>query len=232
MTTLYTAIGRFHKKGNMNGLSCPVIFIGQQEYMMDLQEMMVWTILSWSILEVTEIEQCYKAKTTELGYHTQRSLADCIRRLKQRGLIVTGTGSTGEDALYNLVSCLYVIPLSNSLLVKSLTLIKLTLSNQFSIPTVQKIWKHTPLSACEKKVIKLSNQALLSTAEIMKCIEQNNWDLSSHEKILDALYGDEETTSDNISSIARCFQSQQPVLLAIANLYLHQCIIFERGDVA
>ena len=49
MTTLYTAIGRFHKKGNMNGLSCPVIFIGQQEYMMDLQEMMVWTILSWSL---------------------------------------------------------------------------------------------------------------------------------------------------------------------------------------
>lgn len=232
MKTLYTAVGRFQKKGNINGMSCPVIFVGQKEYMVDLQEMMLWTILNWSILEVEEIEQFYNAKIIEVGYNSNRSLEDCMRRLKQRGLIVAGTGSTGEDALYNLISCLYVIPLSSSLLLKSITLLKLTFANQFSMRTAKKIFKNIPLTDCEKKVIKLSNQALLSTAEIIKCVDKMAVDLSSNEKILNAIYDDEETTSDNISSIARCYQSQQPVILAIANLYLRQCIIFERGDVA
>ena len=63
--------------------------------------------------------------------------------------------------------------------------------------------------------MELSKQALLSTAEVIKCVEKDAYDLSSSTKIMDILYGDNETTSDNIASIARCFESRQPVILAV-----------------
>ena len=46
--------------------------------------------------------------------------------------------------------------------------------------------------------------------------------------LLDSLYGDETTTSDNIASMVKVSQSSKPVTLAVANLYLRQQIIFER----
>ena len=46
--------------------------------------------------------------------------------------------------------------------------------------------------------------------------------------LLDSLYGDETTTSDNIASMVKISQSSKPVTLAVANLYLRQQIIFER----
>lgn len=39
--TLYTAIGRFERRHNGCGRSCPVIVLGGKEYMADLQEMAV-----------------------------------------------------------------------------------------------------------------------------------------------------------------------------------------------
>ena len=127
MTTLYTAVGRFQRRGNGGGLACPVIFIGQNEYHVDLQEMVLWTILNWSILEEHQIEELYRRKSEEMAYGAHRSCHDCLQRLQRRGLVVSGTGETGEDALYHLLSCLYVIPLSNSLFLKAITFLKLTL---------------------------------------------------------------------------------------------------------
>lgn len=232
MMKLYTAVGRFQKKGCIGGMSCPVIFAGQQEYSVDLQEMMLWTILNRRILEAHEIEELYRSKVLEVGYDTHRSWADCLNRLRQRGLVVSGSGETGEDALYNLLSCLYVIPVSNSTLLRLITFLKLTLINGKSIPVAKRVFERCPMSDCEKQVYELSRQALLSTAEIIKCVDKKATKLTSGERILEILYDDEETTSDNIASLVRCLDSRQPVILAVANLYLSQQIIFERGDVA
>lgn len=232
MMKLYTAVGRFQQKGRMDGLSCPVIFAGQQEYGVDLQEMMLWTILNRRILEAHEIGELYRAKVLEVGYDTHRSWEACLDRLHQRGLVVSGTGENGEDALYNLLSCLYVVPISNSTLLRLLTFLKLTLVNGKSLSIAKRVFERHPMTECEKQVYDLSRQALLSTAEIIKCVDKKAADLTTNEKILDVLYDDEETTSDNIASLVRCLDSRQPVILAVANLYLAQQIIFERGDVA
>ena len=42
--TLYTAIGRLERETNGCGRSCPVIRLGGQPYMVDMQELVVWTI--------------------------------------------------------------------------------------------------------------------------------------------------------------------------------------------
>ena len=232
MMKLYTAVGRFQKKGCSGGMSYPVIFAGQQEYSVDLQEMMLWTILNCRILEAHEIGEQYRAKALEVGYNTHRSWEDCLNRLHQRGLVVSGSGETGEDALYNLLSCLYVIPISNSTLLRLITFLKLTLVNGKSFTVAKRVFHRQPMTDCEKQVYELSRQALLSTAEIIKCVDKKATKLTSGERILEILYDDEVTTSDNIASLVRCMDSRQPVILAVANLYLSQQIIFERGDVA
>ena len=46
-STFYTAVGHFRRKTDGTGQSYPVILINQEEYLVDIQEMCVWTILSW-----------------------------------------------------------------------------------------------------------------------------------------------------------------------------------------
>ena len=43
-----------------------------------------------------------------------------------------------------------------------------------------------------------------------------------------SVYGDSETTCQNIASLMKNSRSSQAVTLAVANLYLRQQIIFER----
>lgn len=44
--TLYTAIGRLERETNGCGRSCPVIRLGGQPCMVDMQELVVWTALN------------------------------------------------------------------------------------------------------------------------------------------------------------------------------------------
>jgi hypothetical protein len=80
----------------------------------------------------------------------------------------------------------------------------------------------------EKQVMKLSRQALLSTAELTKCFERQVYDLSSDKKVMAALYDDDDTTCDSIGEIMRGAKHQQIVTEAVANLYLRKQIILER----
>lgn len=80
-----------------------------------------------------------------------------------------------------------------------------------------------------KKVLRLANQAMLSTAEIIKCVEQNKLDFRTEEELLDTLYYDDYTTSENISYTVRSLPQCRPVIASIANLYLRKQIIFERN---
>ena len=232
MKIIYTAVGRFHRKATVRRLSCPVIFVGQQEYAVDMQEMILWTVLNSRILELHQIDEYYRSKAAEVGYATHRSWDACLQRLRQRGLVAAGTGETGEDALYSLLSCLYVIPVSNSTLLRVIIFLKSTLLGRMSVSVAKHLFARPSMSGCERQVYHLSGQALLSTAEMVKCIEKKAVDLSTSDKLMDVIYDDDETTSDNIASLVRCMDSCQPVLLAVANLYLSRQIIFDRGDAA
>lgn len=80
----------------------------------------------------------------------------------------------------------------------------------------------------ESRVMRLTHQALLSTAEIIKCVEQDVFSLPSEQVLMEKVYGDSETTCQNIASMMKNSRSSQAVTLAVANLYLRQQIIFER----
>ena len=118
MQKYYTAVGRFERKGRMGDMTCPMVIINNREYALDIQEMILWAALNWQIMDAGALEDAYSAKLKASGIRPQRSISDCMRRLMQRGLVVEGCGETDEDALYALLSGLYVVPISDSLLLR------------------------------------------------------------------------------------------------------------------
>lgn len=228
-TNLYTAVGKFHVKGSVGSMRCPLVTIGGREFILDMQEMMLWTVLNWRILTEDEIYLLYEKKVQETGFMSARSAEECVRRLVQRGLIAKGSGDTGEDALYNLLSELYVIPISENLFLRMISFIRLTLFSRLPYSVTKKIFSKDKRNDSEKKVMRLANRAILSTAEIIKCIDQNVLSFTTDEDLLDVLYHDEYTTSDNIAYAVRSLPQCRPVITSIANLYLRKQIIFERS---
>lgn len=193
-----------------------------------MQEMVIWSMLNWRILRWDDIAQEYEKLATASGYCTERSLEDCTNRLLTRGLLVSGSGETEYDALYDLLGSLSIIPTSGPFFLRLASFVKLTLLAHVPVSAARKLFQKDKRTKYEVLVMRLAGQALLSTAEIIKCIDKNISRLPNECALLDSLYGDETTTSDNIASMVKISQSSKPVTLAVANLYLRQQIIFER----
>lgn len=228
MKTLYTAIGRFERRTNGCGRSCPVIMLAGKEHMVDMQEMVLWTSLNWRIVKAEDITELCSRTISDASYPISRSWEKCLERLLVRGLVISGNGNTEYDALYDLLSPIYIIPSSGSFFLRTLTFIKLTLFRNTPVSKAKRLFAKDRRTDKERQVMNLANQALLSTAEIIKCIEMNIRRLPDEESIMDQLYNDAYTTSDNINSLVKHSSISKPVTLAVANLYLRQQIIFER----
>lgn len=227
MSTLYTAVGKFEHRSD-GGNRYPVILVKGEEHMVDIQEMLLWSSLSWRFWSLPQLRLDYEHKAQEANLSTGRSFDQIVARLLQRGLIASGGGETGEDALYDLLNSLYLIPISCGLFTKTLSFLKLTLCDRLPFRVTRNIFRREPMTVEERRVIDLSKQALLSTAEIIKCVDKDVYDLSSNRKVMETLYDDDTTTCDNIGNLARYFETREPVVQAVANLYLHKQIIFER----
>ena len=127
--TIYTAIGHFQRRTTAEG-SYPVILINEQEYMVDLQEMILWTCLSWRLLSLEQIRELYLQKTRFMEVSFSRPFEECAARLVTRGLAASGTGRTGYEALYDLLANLFVVPVSGSFPLRVLAFLKLTLRDR------------------------------------------------------------------------------------------------------
>lgn len=227
MEKFYTAVGRTQIRTNQRRNQNPVVICNEKEYILDLSEMILWSVLNWHILTVDEAKLLYESKSIELDCFSKLGFYTSMQRLLQRGLIAEGNGDTPADALYSLLSNLYIVPISENVFLRTASFLKLTLINKIPYAVAKMIFGKDKRTADEKKVIKLAKKALLSTAEIIKCIECNFLNFSNAEQLLDTLYNDDTTTSDNIAESTRHLASCMPILTSIANLYLRRQIIFE-----
>lgn len=228
MRTYYTAIGNFRRKKDGDGRTYPVIIINRQEYMVDMQEMALWTCLNWRIADAQQAQTYYEQLEQSLYPHITRTFGDCLKRLEVRGLVASGTGKTDFEALYDLLSGLYVVPISESVPLRVLTFLKMVVLDGVPVSVAKQMFQRDQPSRRETQIMALSKQALLSTAELIKCAEAGVSDLSTDQKVMAALYDDDTTTCDNIGWEMQGAGSQKDVTLAVANLYLRKQIIFER----
>ena len=226
--TYYTALGHFRRRTTGLGRSYPVIIINQQEYDVDIQEMALWTALNWRLLDFPQVRAEYEKLEQDCVIPARRTLENCLGRLCTRGLVASGTGGTDFEALYDLLGGLYVSPLSESLPLRLAAFLKLTVLKGVSISKARELFQKDRPSEEEAQVMALSRQALLSTAELIKCAELGVRDISTDEKMMDALYNDEDTTSDNIADMMLTAKSRERITAAVANLYLRKQIIFQR----
>lgn len=227
MNTLYTAVGKFELRSDGRN-RYPMIIVQGEEHLVDIQEMILWSCLSWRFWSLPQLRLDYEKKANDTDLPTSRSFEQCVARMIQRGLIASGAGVTGEDALYDLLNSLYLIPTCCGLITKVLSFLKLTFYDGLPFRITRNVFHKEPMTAAEQRVIGLARQTLLSTAEIIKCVDRGAYDISSGSKVMEVLYDDDDTTCDNIGSLARCFKSRRPVVQAVANLYLHKQLIFER----
>lgn len=226
---LYTAVGRFTRQNSgLHGRSYPMILLGGKEYPVDLQEMSLWTTLNWRIARWEDIGTQYEKIIAATGLDTKRSWEDCAKRLLTRGLLVSGCGNTEYDALYDLLGALSIIPASGSVWLRCLSFFKLTCFAHVPFASACQLFRKDQRTDYEKRVMALAGQMLLSTAEIIQCVDHDLYRIRNDRTLLDSLYADDITTSDNIVSSAKSSRNCGPVTLAVANLYLRQQIIFER----
>lgn len=228
MNKLYTAVGHLQFNSGQNGKRYPLVSVNRKEYILDIQEMLLWSILNWRILSLDELQTIYEHKQREVGFLTERSTEGCIRRLLQRGLLADGSGETGSDSLYGLLSELYVVPISENPILRLISFIRLTVFGGIPYSVTKRIFSKDKRNDDENQVMRLANRALLSTAEIIRCMEQKALDFSSEDELMKILYHDDYTTSENIAEETRNSPKCRSVLTSVANLYLRKQIIFER----
>lgn len=228
MKTLYTSIGRFERRTEDYTKEYPVVIISGQEYMLDQQELILWSAMSWRFLKKKDIPRYYLRSLQNCDYKPQRSWEACLSRLITRGLVVSASGETDYDALYELISSLQIIPARGQFLVQLIAYCKLIKRYGFSFRMLKFIFRKDKRTEKEKQVMALIQQTQLSTAEVIKCIDRNIRSIPNEEAVMDILYHDDDTTSDNIACLVKGNESSKDVILAVSNLYLRQQIIFER----
>ena len=229
MNELYTAVGRFEKRSGGLGKEYPVVMLGKQEQVLDIHEMMIWAALNWRLLNRAQIEALYGQRLEETGVPAERDCIVYIERLLYRGLIVKGGGETDADALYDLFAGLYLVPLSCGFFTKVGALLKMVLWEGVPLRTAAgNIFRGAARTDDEKRVLSLVKQTMITTAELMKCVEEGAADISDDDKLTDALFTDDYTTSDNLIFTAKTFDCMISVLTAVANLYMRKQILLTK----
>ena len=95
--------------------------------------------------------------------------------------------------LFDLLSGLYVVPISESPILRLISFIRLTVFEHIPYAVTKQIFRRDKRNSDEQKVMLLANQAMLSTTEMIKCAELNTFAFDSEDELIDTLYHDEYT---------------------------------------
>ncbi len=123
---------------------------------------------------------------------------------------------------------MYIIPIGNNFFLRLFTAAKVIFTQQAHRSVSQFLFRTQKCSAIEKTVLRLSQRLPLSTAEVIRCVEMGVQKLPNGDCLMDSVYADRDTTSDNIAALVKPADATRDVITAVANLYLRQQIIFDR----
>lgn len=228
MKELYTAVGIFKLKNQGKNNVYPTVILSGNECRLDVQEMMIWSALNWRITDDKKLYTYYSEQEKKSGVVFSRSYTDTLNRLIVRGLVASGRGENGEEALYDLISGLYIIPLYQSPLIRIISFLRMVFIFKLPYEKAKVLFERDKKNKNERRIMKLAFSAPMSTAEIVKCIDKNIDFILNEDDVMEFLYDDKFTTSENIAESVRGLSSVRTVLTAVSNLYLRRQILFER----
>lgn len=228
MKMLYTAVGIFKLKNQGKNNVYPTVILSGKECRLDVQEMMIWSALNWRITNDKQLHTYYSEQEKKSGVVFSRSYTDTLNRLIVRGLVASGRGENGEEALYDLISGLYIIPLYQSPVIRIISFLRMVFIFKLPYEKAKVLFERDKKNKNERRIMKLAFSAPMSTAEIVKCIDKNIDFILNEDDVMEFLYDDKFTTSENIAESVRGLSSVRTVLTAVSNLYLRRQILFER----
>ena len=228
MKELYTAVGIFKLKNQGKNNVYPTVILSGKECRLDVQVMMIWSALNWRITDDKKLYTYYSEQEKKSGVVFSRSYTDTLNRLIVRGLVASGRGENSEDALYNLISNLYIIPLYQSPFIRIISFLRMVFIFKLPYEKAKVLFERDKKNKNERRIMKLAFSAPMSTAEIVKCMDKNIDFILNEDDVMEFLYDDKFTTSENIAESVRGLSSVRTVLTAVSNLYLRRQILFER----
>ena len=228
MKELYTAVGIFKLKNQGKNNVYPTVILSGKERRLDVQEMMIWSALNWRITDDKQLHTYYSEQKKKSGVVFSRSYTDTLNRLIVRGLVASGRGENGEEALYDLISGLYIIPLYQSPFIRIISFLRMVFIFKLPYEKAKVLFERDKKNKSERRIMKLAFSAPMSTAEIVKCIDKNIDFILNEDDVVEFLYDDKFTTSENIAESVRGLSSVRTVLTAVSNLYLRRQMLFER----
>ena len=225
MMTFYSAIGSYRIK-NQNGRKVPCIQRLGKLHPISIPEFVIWSTLLWEVLTYDELKGFYDSQMRMLEGE-KPDFDQLLDLLVKRKLVSKGLGYTGRDALYNMLSDAFVVPYHISTGRKTWQLLKMLSKGTLQLVDILLGTKKRTLTEDENRVLELVEQTPLSTAEIIRCFERNIIDVSSAEKVINGIYGTEDSDQRHISNEQFHSVYTNPVLEAISSLYLNRQILLE-----
>ena len=227
MVKLYIAVGKYEIKEGWSGMQQPFVTVNQKEMALSPEEMILWSCLLWNIFTREELQEAYCKKAATADFDVER-FDQVLQRMEVRGLVVSAVADRGDDALYKLLANLYLVPLQSSFLQKIIAFARLVLKDHVPISTAKIVLEKDKYTDMEQKVLHLAKQTMLSSAEVVKCVGREVTDVSTSEKVMDALYDDDVSTCDNLGYFMKFFHNHQKTVEAIATLYLNRNLVFDK----
>ena len=223
--TFYTAVGSYQMRTE-NGREMPYILrMGRMEPI-SIPEFFIWSHLLWEVETYDEIREFYQNQSKSLGVRLP-NLDQALKMLIKRKLIAKGIGYTGEDALYDMLSAAFVLPIHTLGKKKLSSVIRLLVKGRITGREAIRAMRPEHLTGDENRVMKLVRQTPLSVSELIRCIENGIWDVDTPEKVITAIYTDEEDTQERMQITSRQADCKTAVLEAVANLYLRRRVMLD-----
>lgn len=229
---LYTCAGHLQLREKQRNERYPVVILNRRAHLLTPMELILWSRLCWRFRDLGHLRREYEAAAKDAllpeEQRQEEAFDQALQRLLARGLVAAGEGDCPVDALYDLVSDLYISPIDDGFWRRLTLTSKLVAAGHAAPATVRSIFPKDRATEQERRILELSRQALLSTAELIKCEESGVLDLSGGDKVLSALYYDDHTTYCNIAQLMQESPARDGVVLAVSNLYLRKQIVFQR----
>ena len=203
MVTYYAAMGRYRLERLEGDVRHPVLMLGGQEYHVSVAEFMVWSSLLWNILnrDALQAESARAAAVFDCSMD-EELFERTLSRLLFRGLVVSGEGETGAEALQDLIMKTRLVPIRMRFF-RKLQVFLAMLRNGQSFFSAMLVFDRDRLSVDEASIWALLDGDAMTAAEVV-------------------FYAGQTPDSNNAAPT-----DVQHVMAVLANLYLKRMVVLE-----
>jgi len=221
----YTAVGSCELKRENGRLMPYILRMGCREPV-SIPEFLIWSRLLWEVETYRAVRESYTRQAEQAGVR----LPDFDRGLDmlvKRRLVAAGTGYTGEDALYDLLSGMFVLPVRDLRGKRLRSAVRLLARGTVGLREAVRCLKPVKMEDDERRVMALVRKTPLSVSELIRGFDNGVRKAGTAEQVIEAIYTDFGDTREQIRIQSGLSSNRTAVLQAVADLYLRPRVVLD-----